>query len=233
MQQGSDFYCHHFVRLRTPDYCEAATPTLFPNSYLIKNYLFSPSIIWNIGPHLVQVSKLAVFLPCRCCHLVSVICSFHTQGESGAPGERGEKGERGEPVRIFLQWHLQGCCAPQSLTEVFSHRVSKVSRGLLGWKDRKWVISVWGVICDYYLCLCPLSLNKRAAKEAQATWLELCNRSNRAEFRGETFEEFALFLCPLKQEKKQSRLFFGAFFYVCISVTSLHFRFNSRCFTCV
>lgn len=194
MQQGSDVYDYHFVQLTTPDYCEAANPTLFPNSYLIKKLPFLPSIIWNMGPHLVQVSKLSVFLPCRCCHSVSVICSFHTQGESGAPGERGEKGERGEPVRIFLQWHLQGCCAPQSLTEVFSHRVSKVSRGLLGWKDRKWVISVWGVICDYYLCLCSLSLDKRVAKEA--TWLELCKRSNMAEFRGQ-----------------QSRLFFGLLFF--------------------
>lgn len=182
MQQGSDFYYYPFDRtLRLLWSCESHPFLKFiPDQKLP----FLPLIICNVGPHLVQVSKLAVFLPCRCCHSVSVICSFHTQGESGAPGERGEKGERGEPVRIFLQWHLQGCCAPQSLTEVFSHRVSKVSRGLLGWKDRKWVISVWGVMCDYYLCLCSLSLDKRVAKEAQASWLEPCDQSNTAEFRG-------------------------------------------------
>lgn len=66
-----------------------------------------------------------------------MICSFHTQGESGTPGEKGDRGERGEPVCISLKGHFCGCGAPQSLTEGLLLQGQQGVAGTAGMKGQK------------------------------------------------------------------------------------------------
>lgn len=99
------------------------------------------------------------FPPPACCLLLSpppplIACDllFSHAGRVWIPGREGGQGR----ARMYFpeMTFSRLSCSALINRRSSSCRVSKVRRGPLGWKDKKWVAPAGGVIYDYYLCLC-------------------------------------------------------------------------------